>query len=145
MESYKSDEITINYSRQLVFDKLSRPETFKTHLENNLDKLPEEVRQNLGQVSFGEDNITINTPMGPLKMAVTEKTEPGKIAFAATQSPVPFGMVINLEETGENTTQAIAELQLDLPIFLRSMVGGKIREGAKKFGEVLAMLPYDEL
>ena len=111
MESYKSDKVSINCDIQTVFSKLSDPEVLKNHLEANLDKLPEEARENLGKVSFSGDSISIESPMGPLKMSMTEKVEPSKIVFAATQSPVPFGMAINLKEAGEGTTEAVAELQ----------------------------------
>ncbi len=145
MESYKSDKVSINCDIQTVFSKLSDPEVLKNHLEANLDKLPEEARENLGKVSFSGDSISIESPMGPLKMSMTEKVEPSKIVFAATQSPVPFGMAINLKEAGEGTTEAVAELHLELPMFLRAIVGNKIKEGAQMFGKVLASLPYENL
>ena len=145
MESYKSDLVAIDCDVQTVFSKLSDPEVLKRQLEANLDKLSEEARENLGKVSFGGDSITIESPMGPLKLALTEKVEPNKIAFAATQSPVPFGMAINLRDAGNGSTEAEAELQLELPVFLRAMVGGKLKDGARMFGKVLASLPYADM
>jgi len=38
-----------------------------------------------------------------------------------------------------------AELQLQLPFFLRKMVEGQLQEGAERFGELLSRIPFDRL
>ena len=65
--------------------------------------------------------------------------------FTAAQAPVKFNMVIELLPVSETETDSVASLQLDLPFFLRGMVGKQLEEGARKFGQMLAMLPYDNL
>ena len=54
-------------------------------------------------------------------------------------------MMIELTAVSDNETDSVAALQLDLPFFLRGMVGKQLEEGARKFGQMLAMLPYDTL
>ena len=145
METYKSDAQIIDCDIQTVFSKLSNPEVFKAQLEQNIDKLPEEARQNLDKVKFEADGVSIESPMGPLKMKVTEKVEPNKIVFGAAQSPVAFNLVIELAEKNVDQTESVAALQLDLPMMLRAMVGSKLKEGAKMFGQMIARLPYKDL
>ncbi len=145
METYKSDKHVIDCDINTVYDKLSNPEVFRKRMEENIDKLPEEARTHLQNLKFEDGGVVIESPMGPLKLGVKEKVAPNKIVFGAAQSPVPFGLVIELKEVDADHTESVTSLQLDLPIMLRAMVGGKLKDGAKKFGEMIAKLPYKSL
>ena len=145
METYKSDINRINCNIGTVFAKLSNPSLFQEQIEKNLDRMPDDARENLSKVKFEPDGISIESPMGPLKMAIQEVVEPNKIVFGAAQSPVAFNLIINLAEVDEENTDSETHLQLDLPIMLRAMVGGKLKDAAKMFGEMLTKLPYNEL
>lgn len=145
MEKYRSEKHVIDCDIATVYGKLSDPEVFRRHMEENLDKLPEEARAMLQNLKFEEGGVVIESPMGPIKMGIVEKVEPTKVVFGAAQSPVPFGLAIELKEVDADHTESVTELQLDLPIMLRAMVGGKLKDGAKKFGEMIARLPYKNL
>ena len=67
------------------------------------------------------------------------------MVYTASQSPVPINMVINLEPRADGTTMSVAELQLQLPFFMRKMVEGQLQEGANRFGELLSRIPFDRL
>ena len=147
METYKSNINRINCNIGTVFAKLSNPSLFKEQIEKNLDRMPEEARENMRKVKFEPDGISVESPMGPLKLAVDaeQSVAPNRIVFTAAQAPVKFNMVIELTAVSDSETDSVASLQLDLPFFLRGMVGKQLEEGAKKFGQMLAMLPYDNL
>ena len=98
METYKSDKHVIDCDIATVYSKLSNPEVFRRHMEENIDKLPEEARTHLQNLKFEEGGVVIESPMGPLKLGIVETVEPSKIVFGAAQSPVPFGLVIELKE-----------------------------------------------
>lgn len=145
METYKSDKVTINHNINLIYNKLSDPSIFKAQIDNNMDRLPDEAREHLKSVKFEEDGISVESPMGTLKLSVSESQEPTMVKYTAQSSPVPFGVTINLESVDENTTQAVTELNIELPFMLKAMVGGKLSEGAQKMGELIAKLPYGEM
>ena len=145
METYKSDKVTINHNINLIYSKLSDPSIFKAQIDNNMDRLPDEAREHLKSVKFEEDGISVESPMGTLKLSVSESQEPTMVKYTAQSSPVPFGVTINLESVDENTTQAVTELNIELPFMLKAMVGGKLNEGAQKMGELIAKLPYGEM
>ena len=145
METYKSDKVTINHNINLIYSKLSDPSIFKTQIDSNMDRLPDEAREHLKSVKFEEDGISVESPMGTLKLSVSESQEPTMVKYTAQSSPVPFGVTINLESVDENTTQAVTELNIELPFMLKAMVGGKLSEGAQKMGELIAKLPYGEM
>lgn len=129
----------------MIYSKLSDPSIFKAQIDNNMDRLPDEAREHLKSVKFEEDGISVESPMGTLKLSVSESQEPTMVKYTAQSSPVPFGVTINLESVDENTTQAVTELNIELPFMLKAMVGGKLSEGAQKMGELIAKLPYGEM
>lgn len=145
MSTYKSDYNDINYNIATVFAKLSNPQVFKAQLDKNLEKMPDEARENIEKLQFDEDGISIASPMGPVKLSVADSIEPSKVVFAAQNSPVKFQLVIDLQEIDTATTRSLATIDIDLPLMIRTMVGGQLSEATKKIGEMLAQLPFDDL
>lgn len=145
MESYKSDKVVIDHNIELIYNKLSNPSMFKEQMEKNMDCVPDEAREHLNKVKFEEDGISIESPMGEVKLSVSESVAPNLVKYVAESSPVPFGLTVNLEAIDEEHTNAVAEINIELPLMLRAMVGGKLSEGAQKMGEVIAKLPYGEM
>ena len=142
MESYKSDSIIIDHNIDVIYSKLSDPRIFKEHLDKNIDRLPDEAREHLEKVKFEDDGISVESPMGMLKLSVCDSVAPTMVKYTAQSSPVPFGLTINLSPIDEHHTQSITELNIELPMMLRAMVGSKLSDGAKKLGEMIAKLPY---
>ena len=145
METYKSDKVVIDHNINLIYSKLSNPSLFREKMEQNMDRVPDEAREHLDKVKFEDDGISIDSPMGAMKLSVTESVEPTLVKYVAQSSPVPFGLTVNLEAIDDEHTAAIAEINIELPMMLRAMVGGKLTEGAQKMGEVIAKLPYGEM
>ena len=145
MENYKSDKVVINHNIDVIYSKLSDPRVFKAHIDQNIDRLPQEAREHLDKVKFEDDGISVESPVGTMKLSVSESVAPSMVKYTAQSSPVPFGVTINLEAIDENSTQAVTELNIELPFMLKAMVGSKLSEGAQKMGEMIAKLPYGEL
>lgn len=145
MDNYKSDLQHISCDIDTIFSKLSNPQIIKQQIEKNRDKLPQQAIDNLDKVTFEADGISISSPMGPVKLAVEKGEAPNRVVYAAKQSPVPFTLAIDLTRIDDQHTDAQADLQIDLPIFVRGMVGGHLKNGAKQLGELLAHLPYRDL
>ncbi len=142
MDIFKSETITINCNINSIYSKLSNPESFNSFA----DRLPEEAKSKLEQVKFENDSITIiANPVGEVKLNIVERIEPTRIIFAATQSPVPLQIIINLEQVNENETHACAELDVELNPFIRPMLSKPLQDAANKFGELLSKLPFELL
>lgn len=145
METYKSDKVIIDHSIDVVYSKLSDPRVFKEHIDKNLDRLPEEAREHLQSVKFEYDGISVDSPMGPLKLSVSESVAPSMVKYTAQSSPVPFGLTINLQAIDESHTESVTEISIELPFMFKAMVGSKLTDGANKLGELIAKLPYGEM
>jgi hypothetical protein len=147
MESFKSAPHAIACDAATIYSKLTNPSLIKNQIEAHADQIDGEARQHLDAVKFTEDSIAIQSPMGEVTLALDHDNsiEGQRVVYTASQSPVPINMVINLEPQPDATTMSTAELQLQLPFFLRKMVEGQLQEGANRFGELLARIPFDRI
>lgn len=147
MESFKSNPHVIACDAATIYSKLTNPSLIKNQIDAHADQIDDEARQHLDTVRFTEDSIAIQSPMGEVTLALDHENsiEGQRIIYTASQSPVPINMVVNLEPQDDGTTMSTAELQLNLPFFLRKMVEGQLQEGANRFGDLLARIPFDRL
>ncbi len=137
----------LEHNIQLIYDKLSDPSKYRELVEANADKLPPEAREHMSKVKFDDDGIAIESPMGAIKMSVdqAETVAPTRIVYSAVGAPVKLALVIELEQVDDTHTQEVASIEVDIPFFMAKMVSGQLKEGAQKFGEVLAHIPYDNI
>lgn len=144
MDSFKSDAVVIGTPIEKIYATLSNPAALK-----NLEKLgtmPDDVKAKIQDVSFTEDGISFKVdPVGSVTLQVVERNEPTLIVYSATSFPIPFKAVINLEKVNESSASAVAELQMELNMFIRPMVEKPLTEGVKRFGDLLKILPYNML
>lgn len=147
MESFKSTPHVIACDAMTIYSKLTNPSLIQQQIEANADRIDEQARQHLDTVKYTEDSISIQSPMGEVSLSLDHENsiEGQRVVYTASSSPVPINMVINLEGQDDDTTMSTAELQLNLPFFLRKMVEGQLQEGAERFGELLARIPFDRL
>ncbi len=147
MESFKSAPHAIACSAATIYSILTNPSLIKNLIDEHADKIEGEARQHLDTVKFSEDAISIQSPMGEVSLSLDreQSIDGQRVVYTASQSPVPINMVINLEPQPDDTTMSTAELQLQLPFFLRKMVEGQLQEGANRFGDLLARIPFDRL
>lgn len=147
MESFKSASHVIACDAAIIYSKLTNPSLIKNQIEANADRIDDQARQHLDTVKFTDDSISIQSPMGEVTLALDHDSsiEGRRVVYTASQSPVPINMVVNLEPQPDGSTMSTAELQLNLPFFVRKMVEDQLQEGANRFGELLARIPFERL
>lgn len=147
MESFKSSPHAIDCDAATIYDKLTNPSLIKRQIDAHAEQIDDDARRHLDTVSFTQDSIAIQSPMGEVTLALDHENsiEGQRVVYSALQSPIPINMVINLEPQPDQTTVSTAELQLNLPSFMRRMVEGQLREGAERFGQLLARIPFDRI
>ena len=147
MESFKSAPHVIDCDAATIYSKLTNPSLIHHQIETHADHIDSESRRHLDTVRFNEDSISIQSPMGEVTLALDheQSVEGQRVVYPASQSPVPINMVVNLEAQPDGNTMSTAELQLQLPFFMRKFVEGQLQEGAERFGDLLARIPFDRL
>lgn len=137
MAKYSGKPVVANQPVDTLFERFNDLSVF----QENIDALPDEQRKMVGDVAFEKDSIAIVTPqIGQLKFVVVERTAPGHIVFSAEGSPVPLNLVVELTETSPSTTEIVTVVDVEIPMMLRPLIGGKMQEAADKFGELIAKM-----
>lgn len=134
MATYKSKQVTISHPIEEVYEKISNIGAY----QQKLDSLPAEVKDKLGDVRFEPDAIVITAaPVGEIRFAVKERIKPSSVKLSAEQSPVPLTLSVNLTPDSDSSTNAVSQIDVEIPAMLKPMVGGKMQEAADKFGELI--------
>ena len=134
MSKYTSKPVVIDRPVESVYSSISDIQGY----QEKLDSLPEEAKAKIGDVKFTEDTITISTqPVGEICFRVVEKKEPSRIVLESEQSPVPLKLSVDMKGLSEGQTEIKSEIDVDIPLFLRPMVGGKLQEAADQFSNLI--------
>lgn len=135
------------YSGKPVTVPMARPELYTRisdlgGLQKRLEALPAEALAKVGDVEFIDaDTFAINAPgIGRVEFHVTERVEPEKLVMSANTGVVPLNLILNLKEVSESATELNAGIDVEIPAMLRPMIGGKMKEAAEKFAEMIGRL-----
>lgn len=144
MSKYTSGEVTLPASADVVFSKLSNLENLKSLLTNvPADKIPADKREMFDNITITSDSITVpGGPVGALTFRVVEKKAPSLIRLEAEGSPIPLGMAMHVAPESAGSSKASVEIDIDLPMMLKPMLGGQIQKMADQFGQVLQAIPF---
>ncbi len=111
-----------------------------TAMQALLDEMPAEERAKVGDVRLTSDEIIINTPqVGAITLRVTERS-PELVRFDAVGAPVPMAIKVTLKPLSADTTEVASEMDVDIPMFLRPMIGGALQKAADQFGALMSRL-----
>lgn len=136
MSQFESKVVAIPYSQQRVYDMLSD----LSHLEVVRGKLPEEKVKDL---RVDTDSVSINVPpVGDVAFEIIERDQPKCVKFAATTSPIPLTLWIQILPTAEDASKVKLTLRAELNPFIRGMVQKPIQEGLERLADLLGEIKY---
>lgn len=111
-----------------------------TALQPILDQLPEEERAKVGDITLTRDDIVMQTPqVGQITLRVVERT-PALIRFQAVGAPVAMHLNVILNAQSETATEVVSEMDVDIPVFLKAMLGGTLQKAADQFSSLITRL-----
>lgn len=139
MAKYKGKTARVEAGASRISEKFSDLSVLESHIDN----IPEEQRDKIGNVSFQPDAIILTNPsIGEMRFTRVENT-PEKILFAA-DGMVPLSVVIDLDSIDDNTTDVTTTLDIEIPLMLRPLIGGKLQQLADIFGDLIAKMASDK-
>ena len=136
MAKFESTIRQINYPQQNVYNLLSD----LSNISRIKDRLPEDKIKDL---SFDENSISINSPMGAVKLNIIEREEPKCIKFETEQSPLPFNLWIQILPVDEGSCKMKLTIKAELNPFIKGMVSKPLQEGIEKIADALQMIKYE--
>ena len=111
MSNFKSPEVKVNLSAEMLYAKLS-------NLNNLKDILPPEISD------FQSTQDSCSFKMGgmpKITLVIAEKTPFSKIVLQAENSQIPFSLECNISQNGENC-KALLEVNAELNMMMRMML-----------------------
>lgn len=111
-----------------------------TAMQTILDEMPAEERAKVGDVRLTRDEIIIQTPqVGAITLRVVERT-PGLVRFNAVGAPVAMSLDVRIKPLEADRSEVSSEMSVDIPVFLKPMIGGALQKAADQFGDLMSRL-----
>lgn len=136
MSKYSSKPVVVSRPAAEIAEKFS---DFR-RVQDALDGLDAEQKAKVGDVSFTEDSVMLNTPqVGQIVLKVVDRT-PHHIVLEAQKSPVPMKLEVGFLPVDDSSTEVTGSIDVDMPAMLRPIVGPTLQKAADQFGTLFAKL-----
>ena len=129
MSNFKSPEVKVNLSAEMLYAKLS-------NLNNLKDILPPEISD------FQSTQDSCSFKMGgmpKITLVTAEKTPFSKIILQAENSQIPFSLECNISQNGENCKDVLevnAELNMMMKMMLENPLTNFLNAIAKSLSQI---------
>lgn len=153
MSKYTSEIKVITAAQYAVWNRLSD----LSQLQTMKDNLPAEAKAQLkaklaeetkGQIeitnfSFTADTASFSVKGMPVTVRIVEREEPMKcVKYKPDSSPVDFTIWIQLLPQSPYETKVRVTVEVDIPFYLKPMIGNKLDKAADGIATALTKIPY---
>ena len=109
-------------------------------MQKVLDQIPSDERAKIGDIALTPDSIVMKTPqVGDITLKVTQRT-PERVTLTAMGSPVPMNLSVNIKPLSDTQTELTTSMDVEIPAFLKPMVGGTLQKAVDQFGQLMQRL-----
>ena len=109
-------------------------------MQKVLDQIPADERAKIGDIALTPDSIVMKTPqVGDITLKVTQRT-PERVTLTAMGSPVPMNLSVNIKPLSDTQTELTTSMDVEIPAFLKPMVGGTLQKAVAQFGQLMQRL-----
>lgn len=145
MANYRSENVSLAYPAERVYDKLSNLEGLGNLLKNlPEDRIPADQRAQLEQVRVSADAISFpGGPVGDVTLVVAERVAPTLIRMAGAGTPVPLNVTLHVTPLTPDTCEAYVEIDLKVPMMLKPMLNGPMQKMTEQFAQMLRQIPME--
>lgn len=146
MATYKSESVSLRYSPETVFNKLSNLEGLRSVLQNVPSQdLPDDQRQALENINVTEDTIEIpGGPVGSVMLRVTRREPYSLIVLEGEGTPVPLSLSLHIDAVGADACSAFVQIDIEIPAMLKPMVSGPLKKMTEQFAKMISIIPFDK-
>ena len=144
MADYKSNKVTLPYSAEKVYSRVSNLEGLADILRQvPEDKIPADQKAMLEQVKISSDSISFPAgPVGDITLKVVERREPGLIRLEGVGTPVPLSLAMHILPLNPDSCEAYVDIDVQIPAMLKPMVNKPLQQMADPFGRMLQQMPF---
>lgn len=152
MSRYESQVKTIYAAQPNVYARLSDLSQLQVMKDNLSPEQKAMIKEKFDEVSKGKvsvsdvaftaDTASCKLQGMPMCVRIIDREPMKTIKFTAENSPVAATLWIQLIGTGPYETKVKVTLDVDIPFFLKPMVGSKLDGAADQIAEGLTRIPY---
>lgn len=152
MAKYESKVKEVNALQANVYNRLSDLSQLQAIKDNMPAEVKEQIKAKMNEETGGKlalSNFNFTTDTASFKASGMDvciriiDREPTKcVKFTADNSPIAFTLWIQMLPAGPYTTKIRVTLDVDIPFYLRPMIGSKLDGAADQIAEMLTRIPY---
>ena len=137
MSKLESSVKQIPYSQTAVYRSISD----LSHLEKVRDRVPTDK---VKEFVFDADSVAVNVPpVGEIRLRIVNREEPKCVKFETVQSPMPFFLWVQMLPVTETSSKMKVTVEADIPLMLKAMVSGPLKDAVEKVADALASIRYE--
>ena len=93
---------------------------------------------------FDADSVAVNVPpVGEIRLRIVNREEPKCVKFETVQSPMPFFLWVQMLPVTETSSKMKVTVEADIPLMLKAMVSGPLKDAVEKVADALASIRYE--
>lgn len=152
IQKYVSDVKTLNWSSDIVYDRLSNLEFLNSLF--NPENL-EQAKQQMGDKAdkFNVEDFTADmdscsftiSPVGKIGLRIVERQELKSLKISNDAGPIDFTIWIQLLPVNEFSSKLRLTIHTELNMMMKMMVGKKLKEGVNQVAEGFTQIPFGNL
>ena len=152
MARYESKIKIVNALQENVYKRFADLSTLQVMKDNMPAEMKQQIKAKIeenGQGKIQVSNFLFDTDTARFKVngmdaciRIVEREEPKCVKFSADNSPVPFTLWIQMLPESAYQTKIRVTMDVDIPFYLRPMVGNKLEGAADMIAEALTQIPY---
>ena len=159
MTKYESQIYTVNATQQHAYERMANLKNFeaiKAAVENPefaerlmqnvpaeyADKVTPEkiaqIREQLQNVVFSEDAVSMETKMGLITLAITDRQEPKLVKLVGVNTPIDVNLWVKLLPLGVYQAKMKVTIGAELNFFVRKMVEKHLKQAPDGIAQMLS-------
>ncbi len=152
MSKYESKIVTVNALQEAVYKRFADLSALQTMKDNMPAEMKQQIKAKLveqGQGKVQVSNFQFDTDTARFKVngmdtciRIIDREEPKCVKFGADNSPVPVTIWIQMLPASAYETKIRVTLDIDIPFYLKPMIGSKLDGAADMIAEALTKIPY---
>jgi len=152
MAKYESQVKEVNALQENVYNRLADLSQLQAMKDNMPAEIKEQIKAKMNEETGGKlqlSNFRFDTDTANFKASgmdvcirIIDRDPIKCVKFSADNSPVAFTLWIQMLPAGPYTTKIRVTLDIDIPFYLRPMIGSKLDGAADQIAEMLTRIPY---
>lgn len=152
MAKYESKIKVVNALQANVYKRLSDFSSLQVMKDNMSVEMKQQIKAKLeeqgqGKVKVGSFQFDVDTARFQINnmdgsIRIIERQEMKCVKYTADGSPIPITVWIQMLPESAYQTKVKVTMDVDIPFYLRPLVGNKLDGAADMVAELLTQIPY---